>query len=684
MKNERRTPFFRSIRFKLITSYFFPIVCIIALGVVSYTVASTQIVNSYKDSASQTMNMMGQYMDLDLSSQKNQLKAYVDDDDLTKYYRNLLSGLDKIKVANDFTVKFRDVLVRESSLKNIFIAADDDKSITNGSMSLKADAFSQYVNTTQGAAIAANPNVWQYFGCDPEADAALGLSDSDYSLRIAKVAVKDTSTVLIIDVSSNFIRTAMQAMDPGEGGYVFLITADGKEFFSEADVNVEGSLVYGTDFYQNAMANEEVKSGTSEVTISGKKYVFAYSKMEVGGILAGVLIPESNLTAKSEAIKNITLLVTLIAVVISILIGGIISGRLIHTIQYILRQLKKVANGDLTVHLVPKKEDELGMLCHGVNSMVRHVKDLILQVNNVSGELNDAAANVTRTSSMFMETSTDIQNTVSEIEIGVNKLDTGSNECLDQMDSLSGKISNVSVNAKEIEELTSATGKTITTGIASVSELTQSASSTTEITKNVIVAIEELEIKSQSISTIVNAINDIAEQTNLLSLNASIEAARAGDAGRGFSVVAEEIRKLADQCLDSAGQINVIVSEIAAKTGEVVGIAKEAQNVVATQADAVSEATKSFEMIDEQVRSLLSALATISNNVEEMNASRSETLSAIEGISAVSAETAACSESVYASAGTQLESISNLEKASEDLSAKAEELASMLQTFKIE
>lgn len=88
--------------------------------------------------------------------------------------------------------------------------------------------------------------------------------------------------------------------------------------------------------------------------------------------------------------------------------------------------------------------------------------------------------------------------------------------------------------------------------------------------------------KSKSISNIVSAINDIAEQTNLLSLNASIEAARAGDAGRGFSVVAEEIRKLADQCLASSSQISSIVDEIVSKTGEVVNIARQAEDAVSS------------------------------------------------------------------------------------------------------
>ena len=137
-------------------------------------------------------------------------------------------------------------------------------------------------------------------------------------------------------------------------------------------------------------------------------------------------------------------------------------------------------------------------------------------------------------------------------------------------------------------------------GVDSVSELTGTAQSTTEITTHVVEAIGLLETKTRSIGQIIGVINGIAEQTNLLSLNASIEAARAGEAGRGFSVVAEEIRKLADQSLGSAKQISKIVDEIVANMGEVVNVAKKAEDVVKQQEESVSNTTNSFNEMDSQ------------------------------------------------------------------------------------
>jgi methyl-accepting chemotaxis protein len=399
--------------------------------------------------------------------------------------------------------------------------------------------------------------------------------------------------------------------------------------------------------------------------------------------MVAALIPESVVLLETADIKQLSVILTIVAAIIALLLGTLISRQMSGTIRYILRQLDKVSKGDLTVHLTSKRKDEFGLLCDGVNDTVEQVKGLIVHVNEVSNQLTNAAAYVSEASGTFLETSQDIQNAVSEIEVGVNRLDSGSEDCMTQMDSLSGKITNVSQNADEIGKLTSSTGNTISSGIESVQGLTASAQSTTEITQNVIVAIQELETKSKSISKIVSAINDIAEQTNLLSLNASIEAARAGEAGKGFAVVAEEIRKLSDQCLGSAGQISTIVNEIVEKTQDVVSIAQQAEEVVSTQAGAVEETTASFRQIDQQVESLLSALATIASNVQEMNSSRSQTLEAIEGISAVSAETAACSTSVYSSAGSQMNAIKDLDQAAQDLRERADRMVEILGTFTV-
>lgn len=677
----RELPFYRSIRLKLILSFLIPVVCIIVLGAASYTRASDEIVTIYRESSEQTMNMMQQYLDLIMSSEREEFKAYVGSTDLIRYYKGLLEDLDALSTKNEFTGKFRDKLNRDSKVSNLFVISDGGNSIYSALKAPVKDAYTQFIRSSEGETMLESPYDWHVFGQNTTVDTVINADTETYALRLAR-KLNDIPQVLVVDISASAVREVMQSMDPGEDGYVVLVTADGSEFFSYKEAVAKAPVVYGTDYYESAMASEE-HYGSRTVYLEGEEYLFVYSRLESCDAMLATLIHSDTVLANTADIKSLSVVLTIVAAIIAGLLGTVISRRMSRTIHYILRQLRRVAQGDLTIHLTTKRKDEFGLLCAGINDTVANVKTLIASVNEVSGQVGEAAAYVAETSGTFMETSQDIQNAVSEIEIGVSRLDVGSGDCLNQMDTLSGKIANVSSNADEIEKLTSLAGATISSGINSVQGLTESAVSTTEITHNVIISIGELENKSRSISNIVSAINDIAEQTNLLSLNASIEAARAGDAGRGFAVVAEEIRRLADQCLVSSGQIAEIVDEIVAQTKDVVAIARQAETVVSSQSGAVEETTSSFRKIDRQVEELLLALKTITGNVQEMNGARNETLSAIESISAASTETAACSTSVYDAAGTQLTAIQTLDEAAQKLAARADSLIDMLSAFRI-
>lgn len=165
------------------------------------------------------------------------------------------------------------------------------------------------------------------------------------------------------------------------------------------------------------------------------------------------LIPSDRLLEQSSGIKQLTTVLVIVCMIIALALGLFLSSQMTGTIKYILRQLRKVSNGNLTVHLSAKHKDEFGLLCDGVNDTVEHMKSLILDVNDVSQQVGEAAIHVAEASGTFLETSKNIQSAVEEIESGVNKLDTGSDNCMSQMDSLSGKINNVSSNADELGNL---------------------------------------------------------------------------------------------------------------------------------------------------------------------------------------------------------------------------------------
>ena len=674
-REKSEIPFYRSIAMRLVGAFLIPVIGVLVLGITSYNNASNAIVDTYKESVQQTADTMQQYINLVITSEKDEFKTYLTESDLRKYFAGLMEVYDESSVRKDYQSRLRNKMALDSKIQGAYIIADNKRTIDCQGIVRDRNVYTDYVGCDQGKLVSESATNWFFFGADESSDKVLDLGIDSYCLRIAK-KMNNQPAMMIINISDSFIRSAMQSLDPGKGGYVALITdTDGKEFYSDESVKTEKALIYGTSFYKKAL-NGKKDSGNQMITFNGKSYMFVYSKLSAGDLMVTALIPSDRLLEQSSGIKQLTTVLVIVCMIIALALGLFLSSQMTGTIKYILRQLRKVSNGNLTVHLSAKHKDEFGLLCDGVNDTVEHMKSLILDVNDVSQQVGEAAIHVAEASGTFLETSKNIQSAVEEIESGVNKLDTGSDNCMSQMDSLSGKINNVSSNADELGKLTSATGETITTGISSVQTLTQTSETTANITRNVIQSIQELEEKSKSISNIVSAIN-------LLSLNASIEAARAGDAGRGFSVVAEEIRKLADQCLASSSQISSIVDEIVSKTGEVVNIARQAEDAVSSQSSVVEDTTNSFKQIDQLVAQLIQALQTISNNVQEMNGARNETLSAIESISDASTQTAECSSSVHSAAGTQLDAIKNLDEASQSLTTKAQSLLDALSTFQV-
>lgn len=671
--------FFRSIQFKLIASFLVPVICIVILGVVSYQKASSAVTRSYTSSVEQTMGMMGDYLTLAVDTVQNTYKSYLNDDSMKSYFMGTLSGADGEVFSRRTATELKGSVTADSMISNIFFLSDKQEPITTTSIAGQ-EAYESFISSIQGQMAKNDANGYFLFGNQSATDELLKTENSKYSMRLVKRMV-NTNSYMMVDLSYGLLRDSLISLDVGEDGYVGLITCDGAEFVTEngSVIAPETAVFTDKEFYERALAASE-DTGAEEVEYQGEKYMFLYQKMGKSAMIA-VLIPNRLLLAQAADIKQLTMIISILAAVVALVLGTVISQSFSGTIRSLVKRLKRVADGDLTVEVHSKRKDEFRVLSDGIASMIHNMKKLITDITEASEELTGAAVQVSDSSNMFMQTSRNIQLSISEIEKGVTRLDTDSADCLNQMDGLSGKITSVSDNASEISQLTAAAGGCIVEGMQSMEGLTESAKSTTRITAEVITAIEALEEKSRSIGNIIEAINEIASQTNLLSLNASIEAARAGEAGKGFAVVAEEIRKLADQSLMSANQIGEIIDEMISNTVDVVDIAKQAESVVASQEGAVESTTRSFQEIDKQVSRLMEALQMISDSVDNMDSDRSATLGSIESISAVSAQAAASSQEVYATADKQLAAITKLETASGQLQKRASQLRESLQQF---
>lgn len=681
-KFKNTIPVHRRIATKLILAFMIPVACIVVLGVVSYNKAANAIENNYRSSATQTVDMMDRYMTTAMDNVQADFRNNLVDDE----FKGLFSGnfaSDPVResaLRREWNTTLLKMPTSDEIYSNVYVLYDKKDICITSTLVNKDGLYTEYKNSEQGqVATDKFTNFW--FGNECSIDETIGTDSSAYALRYAKWLTN--KSVIIADISYEYIMEILNTLDAGKGSYVGMVTnMDGQEVLSNLYELPENPVFVGSDFYEEAMASEE-ESGSKEVTYNGEDYLFIYSKIPSQDAAICALVLNDTITAQAAEIGKITVVVVILAVIVALALGIVFASNMSGAIGYMCYKVQKVAEGDLTVSIKNKRKDEFKLLTEELGMMIKNIKHLITNVTTASDDLNIASDQVAESSRMFMQTSEGIQHAVSEIEQGVAKLDEDSADCLSQMDSLSEKIGAVTEGTGVIGGLAVETGESIKQGVESVSELTGTAQSTTEITTHVVEAIGVLETKTRSIGQIIGVINGIAEQTNLLSLNASIEAARAGEAGRGFSVVAEEIRKLADQSLGSAKQISKIVDEIIANMGEVVKVAKKAEDIVKLQEESVGNTTHSFNEMEGQVQTLVESLEGIKAGVNNMEEARAATLGAIESISAISAETSACSTNVSDMAAKQMSAIHTLDEAASQLTARAEELTVLLQQFKI-
>lgn len=674
-----------SIRTKLIASFMIPLVFIIVLGVVAYISASGSILGIYKQSTTDLINSTSNYFGVIMDNIQNKAtQLSIDTDGKDYYFQTYVEDETKETAAIEkYRKAVKNMKVTDKNIGNIFIFTSYGLPIATYGYFSDADHYTAYLDTEEGKKrIDIREDVWS--GYHNYIDDNLEIDPNSYAITMSKRYIGDNSKpmgMILVDLNMEVVKNAFAALEMPDNSIVEFISPDGREIDLNGDC-VEKSF-YDTEFYKVAVSNEAI-SGSPDVKLGDGKYMFIYSKIDKTGAMVAALIPYSSLTKKADTIKNLTIAVALIAAVIAGIIGIIVASGISKVIHNVIKTLSKVTDGDLTVTVVTSRRDEFNILSNSINQMIGKMKDLISKSATVGNTVIQSTQNVSQSSEVLLSASRDISRAISEIQQGITQQATDTEHCLRQTDELAIQVKKVHENTEAIEAITNNTKNVITSGIGVVDQLNDATKANIKITNETIHSIEELEAESKAITTITAVINDIAAQTNLLSLNASIEAARAGTAGRGFSVVADEIRKLSERSVSAASEIERIIKEITLKTGNTVTTVKKAEAITITTENRLNEVVNLFHNINVHVDDLANKMTKIVEGIDNIDKAKNDTLSAIESISAVAEETSAASEEVDATAQQQLESVTNLNEAIKSLNQDAVELSETIRLFKIE
>lgn len=673
----------RSLRAKLIISFLIPVVFIVALGAISYRQVSSAMVKQYQKTASDTMNACSDYMDLITKDISQQVVRIMSDSNYSTYYEKKHKNVSQTNTAYR-TLKTNLVTssVTVDSLENIAIIGKDNNPLCNNDIKVDTTYFDQFLETEEGKAYAENSSFqYAWTGYHTFADGVLGFSKDDYGLAIIRKGSKG-KTYVFADVKLSSIVSSLDDLYM-DGGYTALVASDGREIYSSKTVVEDEDNFFTTlDFYQKALEGE-AENGFSYVRVKGQEYLFLYQKLDETGAMFCNLIPRKLMTSNARTIGNVTIVMTIIAALIAILIGGYISNGIGKTIRKMLKTINQASEGDLTARFTTKRNDEFKILSIRLSEMLSNMQQLIQEVSSVSGNVLDSANHISETSDKLLTSSKDISTAVGEMATGSTKQVCDSDNCVGKMNELSSRINEVVVRTREIDQIFDTTKSKVDTGICVVNDLNEKARATIQATSVITDGIEKLEQKSASIEGIVQTINDISEQTDLLSLNASIEAARAGDAGKGFSVVAEEIRKLAAKSMEAANEIGMVVASIQEQTKVTADSARTAEHMISTQEEALSNTVEAFSDINSDVNALVEHMSRIKEQVEAIEDEKKGTLYSIQDISAVSEQSAASAEQINSTMQIQTAEMASLSKAADDMAKDASVLQEAIQKFNV-
>lgn len=346
--------------------------------------------------------------------------------------------------------------------------------------------------------------------------------------------------------------------------------------------------------------------------------------------------------------------------------------------------LRKIAEGDLRQQINSPYNDELGRLSFHFDHMVTRVREMLRQTVEVASTLADYSQSFQQSSSVTAHTNQDIVKTIQEISVGADQQALQSEQSALLLQELEREVAEITDYTDVMLATSQSADQNARKGSETISELQRKSQKSRSSIGKVYQALEKLVEQSGDISRITNSITEISKQTNILSLNAAIEAARAGTAGKGFGVIADEVRHLSVQTSDSSILISRIIGELQESMADFEAYMLESKKSLEEQDTQVAETLASFTAIDDSIAGISRQIGQIHSKVEQTRKINSRLGESIHSVASVAEQTAAGVQEVNASSTQQDQAIHDIARQALEISEISRRLFREINVFKIE
>lgn len=492
-------------------------------------------------------------------------------------------------------------------------------------------------------------------------------------------------TTADIDLSS--LQMMVQEMKMGQTGRAFLLDKTGM-YIADADaakvmkVNIQEDTAAGL-----AAIGKEIMSGKKSQGVftdgNGKNNIYYAPVPETGWVVAVVMSQKELYKPLSDLMSKLVVVIVIILAVV-ILAIFLIGSLLTKDIKKILKLSVALGNGDLTQKTDVRSGDELGQLAGSLNKAIDNTRGLAAEIVANTGEISAVSQELTATmeemSARFDYISQSTENisqgteelssTTEELNASAQEITSTTGTLADQADMTKRSSGEIRSRAAEIRNK----GREAMNNSTAVFERNQ---------KKIIKAIEDGRVV-EDVRVMAESIAGIASQTNLLALNAAIEAARAGEAGKGFAVVADEVRKLAEQSSGAVKNIQGMVNQVQEAFNNISQNAREMldfmENSVQTDYRLLVETGEKYETDAEFISRISEEIASAAQTMADTT---SQVSNAIQSVAATAEESAASSQEIMSNIRDTSSAISQITQAAQNQAQMAEKLNTMVQKFKI-
>lgn len=509
-------------------------------------------------------------------------------------------------------------------------------------------------------------------------------------LTIAKPIIKDNKKVgvVTVDLAINQLEDYIKSIKVGEQGYAFIVTGDGYYLATtDAEKNLKVKISEDSVGKISQVGKTIIDAKESMLVRNdafGADSYVSVTPIGTTGLKLVLVLPTAEFHAGINKIMYANIMVfVMILIAISLLIIYLFNNRINMPLTKLIGSAKGLASGDLTTAVSVERDDEIGELAEDFKIMSNNFKKIITDVNRMAQQVASSGQELCSGSEQSAVGTQEIAQSIVKVAEAVAEQSTLIDKAAESVAVISNSINTASDSAEKTLENVESSAVSAKNGYTSVKSAIGQMENIDAKINEAAETVLKLGTQSKQIGEIVSTISDIAGQTNLLALNAAIEAARAGEQGRGFAVVADEVRKLAEQSQVAAKHIADLIREIQTQTTKAVEFMETGTQEVKLGSQLVGDAGKTFSEIVTKVDKVTLDVKLVVAEIKKIVQERDSMVKLIDNLEVIGTKTSDQSQNVSATVEEQAATLEQLAAVSRSLSEMSQELHKVVNSFKV-